>query len=82
MIIEIFKQKIEEKHNKFIAELQNQSDEYLFNAWSSLDMDLMEGAGNKYTQLKYNAVEEKLNKRGYVNDMGQVIPPTTNMLPY
>lgn len=45
-------------------------------------MDLIEGAGNKYTQLKYNGVEEELKKRGYVNDMGQVIPPTTNMLPY
>ena len=25
-------------------------------------MDLIEGAGNKYTQLKYNGVEEELKK--------------------
>ena len=82
MIIGYFKRKTDEKHIAFIKEWHSQSDEYLFNAWSALNMDLIEGAGNKYTQLKYNGVEEELKKRGYVNDMGQVIPPTTNMLPY
>lgn len=64
----------EERHDRFMKELSNQSDEYLLQAWSALDMDSICETSNKYTLSEFRAVEEELTKRGYANDMGQIIP--------
>lgn len=68
-----FKRRRKEKHEEFMKILSSQSDEYLIDAWMCLDSDKMEDS-DEYTRPELRAVEKELDKRGYVDDMGYVIP--------
>lgn len=70
-----FKRRRKERYEEFIKNLSKQSDEYLFSGLSCLDMQYMEGIEDEYTITKLNAIEVELTKRGYVDDMGHIIPP-------
>lgn len=64
-----------EKCENFIKDISTKSDEYLFNGLSCLDMDYINDTGDEYTQIKLNAIENELTKRGYVDDMNHIISP-------
>jgi len=68
-----FKKRRKQRHEEFINTLSNQSDEYLIDAWMCLDSDSKESS-DEYTRPELRAVEKELDKRGYVDDMGYVIP--------
>lgn len=63
-----------ERHDRFLSELPMQTDEYLFTAWSDMDMSSILGTGSQYTAKELRAVESELERRGYTNDYGQVVP--------
>ena len=65
-----------ERYNKFIGELNNQADSYLFMALDDLTMRYEEGECDEYTLLKLRAVEDEIIKRGHVDDTGHIIIPS------
>lgn len=79
------KKRGEKKYLDFINSLPQRTTEYLYDAYCSLDMDMITGNTNNYTKEKKLAVEEELDKRGCVDEYGHVYPSkvkkiTTNIL--
>lgn len=64
-----------ERYDKFISELDKQTDSYLFDGLDDLQMRYTSGDTDEYIQLKLLAVENELTKRGYADTMGCIITP-------
>ena len=57
----------QEKSNRFIENLKYKNDDYLLTAYSALDMDSMCGSSNGFIDIERRAIEDELEKRGYVD---------------
>lgn len=69
-----FKEKREKRHLEFLGSLHDKDDKYLYDTYCTLDMDVICGSKNKYLNKEILAVVDELEKRGYVNELGQVYP--------
>lgn len=68
------KKKRKQKHLDFVNGLKDKDDQYLYDAYCALDMDVICGNTNKYTKKEISAVVDELEQRGFVNELGQVYP--------
>jgi hypothetical protein len=57
------------KCENFINNIASKPDEYLLIGLFYLSTRREEGTGDKYTEIKLNAIENELDKRGYMNDI-------------
>ena len=53
--------------------LKSKSDEYLIQGYCALDSECLLGIDREYSSIKLYAIEEELDKRGYVDEYGHIL---------
>lgn len=64
-----FKKRRKQRHEDFMACIPHQTDDFLVTAWCDFDMREMEGTEDEYVRAERRAVEDELDKRGYVDEV-------------
>lgn len=63
------------RHSDMMESIPKQSDGLLFRTWAYLKSKYVDGTTNEYTDMELEAVVRELDRRGYVDELGQVITP-------